>query len=121
MKRFSVFLLCILFLIVLLSGAACANDESVIIGTWKCQTSVLGIVTETVFQFNEDGSGYYSRILGVKVAFTYEFTENVGELIFRSDIFGASSEELYEYHLTMDTLTLTDSKGEVTSLTRVPD
>lgn len=92
---------------------ACAAPADKIVGTWKNQKTVLGIVTETTYVFREDGTGKRSGILDVE--FTYDIIED--QLVLTFSAIGLESKETYSYAFEGDTLTLTGN-GETMVLTR---
>ena len=71
MKRAIAFALVV---VMALGMFSCAKPEEKILGTWKYQSSVLGVVTETTYTFNEDGTGSKTNVLEIK--FTYAITED---------------------------------------------
>lgn len=104
-------LLCgLLVCMLVLSLCACAIPQRAIVGTWKCQTTVLGVVTETRYTFNPDGTGTKSMLLDM--GFTYEFSE--GKLMITSSGLSGEKTETYLYKFKGKTLILT---GENTTLT----
>lgn len=65
----------ILLVVVMVFGVcACSSSEDLIIGTWKNQTTILGVVTETKYTFNEDGTGTKNLIFDMD--FKYAISGN---------------------------------------------
>lgn len=85
---------------------ACATPEKSIVGTWKSQSSVLGIVTETTYTFNEDGTGSLTNVFSVD--FTYSFSED--KLLITTSTLGIENTEEYTFKFSGDTLVLTGAK-----------
>ncbi len=88
---------------------ACMAPEKAIVGVWKSQTTVLGVVTEVSYTFNEDGTGVLSNVLDL--AFTYSFSGD--KLLITTSALGIENTEEYTYELKWDTLTLTGEKDTV--------
>lgn len=106
----------VMLVVVAFMAAACITPEKSIIGTWKSQKTVLGIVTETVYVFNEDGTGTKSSVLDVD--FTYTFTEE--KLIITTETLGIKTNEEYSFEFKNNKLILTND-NEVISLDRVKE
>ena len=93
--------------------AACSPAKS-IIGTWKSQSTVLGVVTETSYVFNEDGSGKICNI--VDIPFTYAIEGN--KLTLTTNVIGLDiSTKEYEFSIKGGILKL-DSESEHIELTK---
>lgn len=108
MKRKSIIALLLLVVLVL---SAC-TPQKLIVGTWKSQETVLGVVTETSYTFNEDGTGTMTSVLGVEVAITYTIDEDL--LTVKTDVLGVESTESYTYEFSGDQLILTNNDGSMT-------
>ena len=94
---------------------SCGSPEKTIIGSWKYQTSVLGVVTETTYTFNEDGTGSMNAIIGI--AFEYSFSGD--KLFITTNLLGMENTDEYVYKFDgKDKLTLTKG-GESMTLERV--
>lgn len=105
-----------LILILVLSLASCSSYEKKIIGEWKTRKTTLGIVTESSYTFNEDGSGVSSGPLGLSLDMNYIITDSTITFIyFEGD---AKVQKVYAYTLEKDKLTLIDG-DESTIYTRV--
>ena len=98
----------VLVAVMVLGLCACSISSKAIIGTWKNQTTVLGVVTETVYTFNEDGTGNLSNV--VDMPFTYSFSDD--KLLITMTVLGISTTEEYTYEFGVNKLTLT--KGDET-------
>lgn len=105
MKKFTAGLLLVVLLLTLCS---CAPEKS-IVGTWKYQTTVLGVVTETVYTFNEDGTGTRSGV--VTTDFTYSFSDDT--LLITTNLLGIEMTEEYTYDFGIDHLVLTDENNTI--------
>ena len=100
----------LLAVVVVLTLCSCvALDEKAIIGTWKNQNTVLGVVTETEYVFNEDGTGSITNL--VSVPFTHSFEE--GKLIITTSTLGIKNTTEYSYDFEKDSLTLTDDSDTI--------
>ncbi len=82
---------------------SCASPEKEIIGTWKNQSTVLGVVVETTYTFNEDGTGTESSVLSVDFKYSFEGDK----LLITTSILGLESTEEYSYEFDGDKLVLT--------------
>lgn len=89
--------------------AAC-SPEKAIIGTWKHQSTVFGVVTETTYVFNEDGTGTKTSLLTVE--FTYTITGDV--LTITTSTFGIESSDEYTCKFEGSKLTLTGNSETLT-------
>ncbi len=84
-----------LVFVMMLALCSCAlMPEKAIVGAWKCHTTILGVVTETVYTFYEDGTGVRSN--AVNVDFTYSFGEE-NKLTITASAFGFENTEEYTY------------------------
>lgn len=92
----------------------CAVPEKSIVGEWTSKVTVLGVVTETTYTFNDDGTGSISNVLDI--AFTYAFEDE--KLVMTMSILGMESSIEYDYSFKGDTLVLT-SEGESVTLEKV--
>ncbi len=107
MRKFVAFLLTV---VMVLGLCSCLAEKS-IVGTWKSQTTVLGVVTETEYTFNEDGTGKRSNVLAMD--FTYSFTEDK-KLVMKFSALGIETTEEYTYDFTGSKLVLTGDKETIT-------
>lgn len=103
-----------LVLTMALGFVSCATPEQSIVGEWKCQESILGVVTETKYTFNEDGTGTKSAV--VDVDFTYSFTED--KLIITTSVLGVESKDEYFFKFSGKKLELT-GKDKTINLEKV--
>lgn len=84
-----------LVFVMMLALCSCAiMPEKAIVGSWKCNTTILGVVTETTYTFYEDGTGVRSN--AVNVDFTYSFGEE-NKLTITASAFGFENTEEYTY------------------------
>lgn len=83
---------------------SCAVYEKAIIGTWKYQTTVLGVVTETTYEFKEDGKGTMTNVLPIE--FTYAFVDD--ELHITTSALGIENTVEYTFEFSGSKLTLKD-------------
>lgn len=103
-------ILAVALLIVMLLGlCACTALEKSIVGTWKNQSTVLGIVTETIYTFNEDGTGSKTNI--VSVSFTYSFSEE--KLLITTSTLGIENTEEYTFDFKGNKLVLTGERDTI--------
>ena len=103
MKR----ILSILLLVAItISLFACSLPEISIMGTWKHTSTVLGVVTESTYTFNEDGTGKISGVLDIE--FTYAFSKE--ELFITTSTLGIENTEKYAFEFKEDKLVLTSGK-----------
>jgi uncharacterized lipoprotein YehR (DUF1307 family) len=98
-----------LVFVMMLGLCSCASPEKSIIGTWKHQSTVLGVVTETTYIFNEDGTGEKSSV--IDVAFTYSFSDD--KLLIKTSTLGIENTEVYSYEFSGDKLVLTGEKDTI--------
>ena len=77
-----------------LCSCAAVMPEKAIVGSWRCNTTILGVVTETVYTFYEDGTGVRSN--AVNVDFTYSFGEE-NALTITASAFGFENTEEYTF------------------------
>ena len=108
---------------VLLVLAAC-SAQSRIVGTWEGQSSLLGIVTEYEYTFNEDGTGKVPGPLGLSVDMKY--TVEGDTLVIKNAVVEAAEEIVgkdfsttYTVKFGSGTLTLVDAEGKEINLTKV--
>ena len=99
----------ILVVVMMLSLCACSTPEKAIVGKWKSNNTVLGVVTETTYTFNEDGTGTKSNVLDVE--FTYSFTED--KLVITTVTLGIESSAEYTFEFSGDKLVLTSEKETI--------
>lgn len=104
--------LALLLALTALSG--CSNEKK-LIGTWINQTETLGVVVETSYTFNENGSGSLTSALGVGLSFDY--TVDGDNLTIVTSVLGIASTNVYTFSISGDTLTLTKD-GTSTVLTK---
>lgn len=88
---------------------ACSSPEKAIIGIWKGQNTVLGIVTENVYKFYEDGTGTISTVLGIENESVYSIDGD--KLWLTISVLGIDTYNVYTFKINGDTLTLTDDSG----------
>lgn len=69
----------------------------------KNQTTVLGVVTETTYTFNEDGTGTKSNVLDINFAYLFEKEE----LLITTSTLGIENTEKYSFDFNGDKLVLT--------------
>lgn len=79
MKR----LVSIAIIVVLLALCACSPAKR-IVGEWKTQSTVLGVVVETTYVFDENGTG--KKCGAAEIPFTYEVQDN--KLLITTSIIG---------------------------------
>lgn len=101
-KILSVLLVCVL----VVTMASCTFPEVSVVGTWKHTSTVLGVVTESTYTFNEDGTGKISGVLDVD--FTYAFSKE--ELFITTSPLGIEITEKYTFEFKEDKLILTNGK-----------
>ncbi len=99
----------LLLAVMVLGLCACAAPEKAIVGTWKNQSTVLGVVTETTFTFNEDGTGTKSSVLDVD--FTYSIEEET--LLITTSALGIEYTEKYSFDFKINKLVLTGEKDTI--------
>ena len=100
-----------LLLVILVSMMCACSPEKKIVGTWRYQDKVLGIVnTETTYDFNEDGTGTKSTVLDVD--FKYSFFDD--KLRITTTVLGIESTDEYTYEFKNDKLTLKNDKETIT-------
>ena len=73
-----------------------------IVGTWKSQKTILGVITETTYMFREDGTGYRKGVL--ETDFTYELDGDQLRLTF--EVLSIKTVEEYASDFEGDVLTL---------------
>lgn len=95
-------LIALLVMVMVVTLCACSAPEKAVIGTWKSQTTILGVVTETTYTFNEDGTGTMANL--VDVDFTYSFTED--KLLITTTTLGIKNTEEYSFEIKSDEMTL---------------
>ena len=103
------FIAVLLLVVMVFTLCACAGPEKAIVGTWKSQNTILSIVTETTYTFNEDGTGTKSNVLDIK--FTYSFEGE--ELLITTSALGIENTEKYAYEFNGDKLVLTGDKETI--------
>ncbi len=106
MKRTVIALLTI---VMILMVVACSAPEKSIVGTWKSQNTFLGVVTETKYVFNEDGTGTKSTVLDVD--FTYTIAED--KLTITTVTLGIESKDEYSFQFKDNKLILTNDSETI--------
>lgn len=106
MRKIIVSVLAVMMALVLCS---CVSPEKSIVGTWKSQNTVLGIVTETTYIFNEDGSGKLSNVLDID--FTYSFSED--KLLITTSALGIENTTEYSFAFDGNKLVLTSDSDTI--------
>lgn len=105
MKKIS---LTILALVAVLMLASCGKAKKVsIAGSWSADSG-----SETVYLFNEDGTGKISIGTTVSKSFTYETNDNTLKIV--TEILGQKDEQEYTYSIDGDVLTMTRNNESVT-------
>ena len=99
-------LFALLVVVLVCTLASCVVAEKAIVGVWKNQTTVLGVVTEKTYTFNEDGTGTKSNVLDIN--FTYSFEEE--KLLITTTTLGIENTEKYSFDFNGDKLVLTGEK-----------
>ena len=113
MKKTISILLAVLVVAISLCGCEALNEKR-IVGTWTAETSVFGVVTETEYTFNEDGTGTMSTVLGIGIAINYTIDDD--KIMINTDTPTLQMSTNYTYEFVDDTLVLTDSDGAQTIL-----
>ncbi len=119
MKKALSILVALLVVVIGLSGCAGLNEsmnERMIIGTWTAKNNVFGVVTETEYTFNEDGTGSMSTVLGIGIATTYTIDED--SITINTDTPGLQMNYTYTYEFVDGDLVLTGSDGTQTILSK---
>ena len=83
------------------------SKESSIAGSWGADSG-----SETVYLFNEDGTGKISIGTTVSKSFTYETNDNTLKIV--TEILGQKDEQEYTYSIDGDVLTMTRNNESVT-------
>lgn len=96
----------VLVVVMVFMLSACLAPKLAIVGTWKSEETVLGVVTQTSYTFNEDGTGEMTGVL--TVPFTYIFTED--KLCITTKVIGIENTTSYTYQFSGKKLTLTGEK-----------
>ena len=99
----------LLLCVMVFALCSCAISEKLIVGTWKSQTTVLGVVTETKYTFNEDGTGTKSNVLDIN--FTYSFEE--GKLLITTSTLGIENTEKFSYSFKGNKLVLSGDQETI--------
>lgn len=105
MKKAISIVLVVLMLVCVLTS--CGTGK--LVGTWTRQYTVLGVVTEDKFVFNEDGTGTMTTVLGIDLDITY--TAEDGKLVVTFNTLGIETNVEYTYKFEKGNLLLT-SDGE---------
>lgn len=79
----------VLVLVCLLS--ACGVTQRSLVGTWKCQQTVMTLVTEVTYEFREDGTGCMNNV--VDIDFTYTLQDD--QLQLTTSVLGITNTESY--------------------------
>ena len=104
-KKAIIFALVLIILVTFLS--ACASPEKKIIGTWRSQTTILGVVTETKYEFKEDGTGSKTTVL--EIPFTYSIEGDT--ITITTTVLELELDEEFTFEINGDTLSLTGTFG----------
>ena len=111
--------LSLVLVLVLACFAGCAK-KNLIVGSWSYQEkTILNVVTERTYTFNEDGTGsapVLGGITNVDITYTLEddtLTINRGELI--DSVAGT---EVFTVKFGVNTMTLTSADGTAIELTK---
>lgn len=99
----------LLVMVLVLTLCSCASPEKAIVGTWKSQNTVLGVVTETKYVFNEDGTGTMTNI--IDIGFTYAFVDE--KLVITTETLGIQSSTEYTYQFDGSKLTLRNDNDTI--------
>ena len=115
MKKTAIRFICAVAVLLLTACAlvSCASAEKQIIGEWVDTNNILGIETETVYVFNEDGTGTKKALLTAD--FTYTIKDD--KLFLTYNTLGIETTDEFTFELKDDTLTLTKG-GNVVTLDR---
>ena len=89
----------------------CMKPEKEIIGTWNGEASILGVVAEYSFTFNEDGTGKMTTALDIGVSMTYTITDD--KLSVTTSLLGIDNTTVYSYSFGKGTLTLNDGERSI--------
>lgn len=109
MKKTVSILLVVLSLVLMFSG--CMKPEDKIIGTWNGEASLLGVVADYSFTFNEDGTGKMSTALEIGVSMTYTISDTTLDIT--TSVLGISNTKSYTYAFDKNTLTLNDGNDTI--------
>ena len=101
MKKKAIILALVLIILVIFL-TACASTEKKIVGTWRSQTTVLGIVTETKYEFKEDGTGSKTTVL--EIPFTYSIEGDI--ITITTTVLELELDEEFTFEINGDTLVL---------------
>lgn len=105
MKKISVVIFALVAVLIL---ASCGKTKKVsITGSWKADSG-----TETIYLFNDDGTGKISVGTTVSKAFTYETNDNILKIV--TEILGQKDEQEYTYSIDGNVLTMTRNGESVT-------
>ncbi len=108
MKRAFAIILVVVMTTVMLSS--CTLPWQSVVGTWKREETILGVVTETTYVFNEDGTGTMTLVLD----FDFTYTIEGNQLTITTTTLGIESSEVYTYKRSGNTLTLTNDSETIT-------
>ena len=109
MKKTVSLILVVLSVVLLLTG--CMKPEKKIIGTWNGEATLLGVVAEYSFTFNEDGTGKMSTGMDIGVSMTYTISDT--QLDITTSVLGINSTKTYTYAFDKNTLTLNDGSDSI--------
>lgn len=97
-------------LVMALGLAVCAcTPQKQIVGTWKNQETVLGVVVETTYVFNEDGTGTMKSV--VPIEFEYSFDND--KLLITTNTLGIKNTTEYTFDFSGKILTLTEGGNSI--------
>ena len=100
-----------MLIIAVVLTVSCGAAER-IVGTWKNQNTVLGVVVETTYVFNEDGTGSIGALLDIPINMTYVVEKDVLTITYNT----LGVETIIEYTVAFsgETLTLTNDSETIT-------
>jgi len=105
MKKAITLILAVLMMLSVFTACSGGN----LTGTWIHHDTILGVVTEEKFVFNEDGTGSMTTILGIETDMTY--TVEDGKLVITVSALGIETEHEYTYEFSKGKLLIT-ANGE---------
>ena len=106
MKRISL-IICIFVMAFFMVSCGKKTSTASLTGSWKADGT-----TETVYLFNEDGTGKITMGTTISKDFTYEVNDNTLKII--TEILGQKDEQEYTYSIDADVLTMTKNSESVT-------
>lgn len=116
MKKLLSCVILVCMLITMFTGCGSEISEKMIVGTWTTQVKTAGVVTEHEYTFNEDGTGVMTGALGFGIAIKYVLDENTLTII--TDTPAIQKTYVYIYEFDGDNMILTESNGDVLTLTQ---